>query len=60
MKYAILPCVWVSIRIERHSAMKEGFNVKSGKGLKVSAAPAEESVFRAEAGAEEGSVFRSF
>ena len=58
--YGILPCVWVSIRIERHGAMKEGFSVKSGKGLKVSAVPAGEYADRAEAGAEEGSVFRSF
>ena len=46
--------------LERQCAMKEGFNVKSGKGLKVSAAPEEKPVLRAEAEAEEGSVFRSF
>ena len=40
--------------------MKEGFIVKSGKGLKVSAVPAGEYTGRADAGAEEGSVFRSF
>jgi len=59
-KYVILSGAWLSMLSSGMNALKEGFNVKSGNGLKGDAVSGKGKSGREEAEPEEGFVFRSF
>ena len=59
-KYVILSGAWLSMLSSGINALKEGFNVKSGNGLKGFAFSGKGKSVREGAQPEEGSVFRSF